>query len=54
MNDLYRKLDLVSDRETFLDFVRALIADRKEEIAKERQTAISPYGPGANGWEIPP
>jgi hypothetical protein len=44
-------LERVTDRESFLAFVRALIADREDEVAKERLRPISPWGPGANGWE---
>ena len=51
MNDLSQKLEQVKDRESFFDFVRALIEDRKEEVIQERQIPGSPYGPGANGWE---
>lgn len=44
-------LEHVVDRETFLAFVNALVADREDEVAKEKVTPSSPYGPGANGWE---
>lgn len=43
--------DRVTDRESFLDFVRALAADKKDEVVKERVWPSSPWGPGANGWE---
>jgi hypothetical protein len=41
----------VCDQSSFLAFVRALVADREDEVAKERAKPSSPYGPGANGWE---
>ena len=44
-------LEKVKDRASFLIFVAALIADRKQSVEKERQRPSSPYGPDANGWE---
>jgi hypothetical protein len=41
----------VSDSKSLLEFVRMLIADRKDEASKEMIRPSSPYGPGANGWE---
>lgn len=51
MTELYKKLEMVTDRESFFDFVHALIADRQEEVAKEKKNPSNPYGSGANGWE---
>ena len=34
-----------------LEFVRALIADRENEVAKGAQSPSPRYGPGADGWE---
>jgi hypothetical protein len=48
--ELHDYLDRVQDRATFLNFVEALVQDR-EEVARERETPSSPYGPGAKGWE---
>lgn len=48
MTDLEDKLDRVTDRETFLEFVRALAADRAE-MAKDE--AKYPYGGQPDGWE---
>lgn len=48
---LHDYLERVRDRQTFLDFVQALIDDRTEEVEKERARPSSPYGPGANGWQ---
>ena len=41
----------VHDRDSFLAFVRALIADRRDEAEEERARPSSPWGPGADGWE---
>lgn len=49
--DLYAKLEAVADRDSFLAFVRAPIADREDEVAKEKINPNSPWGAGANGWE---
>jgi hypothetical protein len=50
-SDLQSKLDAVCDEGTFLALVAALAADREDEVAKEKASPSSPYGPGANGWE---
>jgi hypothetical protein len=44
-------LEAVHDRASFLEFVRALMRDREEEVRKEKLSPSSPYGPGAGGWE---
>jgi len=44
-------LNAVQDKHSFLVFVKALTADRQDEVAKERVSPSSPYGRGANGWE---
>jgi hypothetical protein len=49
--ELHEQADAVSDWSSLLAFVKALIADREAEIAKENQSPSPPYGPGANGWE---
>ncbi len=49
--ELYRLLKHVNDRKSFFAFVRALIDDRVDEMAKEKAHPSSPWGPGANGWE---
>ena len=41
----------VRDEDSFLEFVQALIADRVDEIEKEKAAPSSPYGTAANGWE---
>src|SRR3954452_1110305 len=40
----------VNDRASFFAFVRALAADRRDEDQRGAQV-VSPFGPGANGWE---
>jgi hypothetical protein len=49
--DLDDLLDQVHDRESFLEFVRALAYDRQDSVARERESPSSPYGPDAGGWE---
>ena len=44
-------LESVHDSKSFLVFVKELIADRENEIKKEKISPSSPFGPGANGWE---
>ena len=44
-------LEKVTDQETFLRFVRALIGDRLDEEEKEPIQPSSSWGPGANGWQ---
>jgi hypothetical protein len=44
-------LDNVKDRETFIEFVWALIRDRKETVAKEKEAPESQRGYGAFGWQ---
>jgi hypothetical protein len=51
MTELVKKLERVDDCESFLDFVRALIVDRKKEVMKERVDPDSPYVFGQDEWE---
>jgi hypothetical protein len=44
-------LDQVRDRDSFLEFVRALIRDREASVASEHESPGSPWGPDAGGWE---
>jgi hypothetical protein len=44
-------LETVNDSRSFLSFARELVADREDQVKKERASPSSPYGPGANGWE---
>ena len=50
-DELDRLLDNVTDANSFLRFVEALVADREDELAKEKENPSNPFGPGANGWE---
>jgi hypothetical protein len=50
-NNLRKLLDEVHDEQSFLKFVEALIADRTDEVEREKIKPSSPYGAGANGWE---
>jgi hypothetical protein len=49
--ELHDLLEQVKDRESFLVFVGALFEDWEDAVQKEKLTANSPYGRGANGWE---
>jgi hypothetical protein len=48
VDDLRSKLDKVDDRESFVDFVKALAEDRREKAANEK---AYPYGGQPDGWE---
>ncbi len=50
-SDVQSKLDAAGDDKTFIAFIAALAADREDEVAQEKISPSSPYGPGANGWE---
>lgn len=50
-NRLWAAVHTVKDQGTFVAFCRELIADRDEEVRKEKTSPSSPWGPGANGWE---
>jgi hypothetical protein len=44
-------LEQVHDRESFFEFVRALIADREEAVRRERESPSDPYATtDAGGW----
>jgi len=49
--DLLKQLDKVIDEKTFLEFARALQADKEDENRKEKSRPSSPYSHGRNGWE---
>ena len=44
-------LDRVKDHQTFLEFARALQADKADEDQKENENPSEPFSPGWNGWE---
>jgi len=44
-------LEAVNDRETFIEFVRALIRDREASVLREQQAPESRRGYGAFGWQ---
>ena len=48
---LSEMLDNVSDEKSFLQFVEALIADRRLAVAMQKESPTSPWGPDAGGWE---
>lgn len=49
--ELHETVAAVTDPQSFLNFVRELIADREDEVRKEKTDPSSPHSPGANGWE---
>lgn len=49
--ELDKKFEAVSDRDSFLEFVTALIMDREDEVARDKENPSSPYIIGNNGWE---
>jgi len=49
--DLDELLEAVVDRDSFLVFVKALISDRQDEVAKEKENPSSQWGAGENSWE---
>ena len=48
--DLESYLNRVSDEESFLDFVRALQADKEASSSDEKHKPSSPYGSASGGW----
>ncbi|MGG6267648.1 hypothetical protein ACQ4M3_11680 [Leptolyngbya sp. AN03gr2] len=44
-------LEAVEDRETFIEFVRALIRDREASVLREQQASEFQRGYGAFGWQ---
>jgi len=49
--ELEAYLDNVVDIKTFLEFAKALQADKEDEDRKEKKNSANPYGSGHNGWE---
>lgn len=49
--ELHEQADAVDDGHTLLEFIKALIADREDELAKESRYPCSPYTAGVNGWQ---
>ena len=49
--ELTEYLEKVTDKESFLGFVRALQADKEDENTKEKKNRSNPYSHGWNGWE---
>jgi hypothetical protein len=51
MENLSNLVEAVSDRQSFLVFVKVLVADRSMAEELENESPSSPNGPGALGWE---
>ena len=50
-NEMITRLKAVTDANSFLAFVHALVADRESAVQREKAQPSSPYGPDAGGWE---
>lgn len=50
MSELHDKLDKVHDRDSFLDFVRALVIDRAANAAAWESSTIEGYLDAAVSW----
>jgi hypothetical protein len=50
-NEMIARLEAVTDANSFLAFVHALVADRESAVQRERTQPSSPWGPDAGGWE---
>jgi len=48
---LHDFLEQVNSERSLLDFIEALIKDRRQAIAAEERNPASPYGSDAGGWE---
>jgi hypothetical protein len=51
VTNVHEILERVDSRESFLEFVRALAADRVASVAEEAVSPSSGSGPEAGGWE---
>ena len=49
--NLVEMYEAVVDEATFIQFVKALAADRRNAEEMEKAKPSSPYGPDAGGWE---
>lgn len=49
--DLDTLLDQVKDEQSFLEFVRALLADKEDEDQKQKENPANPHSHGWNGWQ---
>jgi hypothetical protein len=49
--ELIDYLSRVEDQKSFIEFAKALQADKEDEIRKEKEKPSNPYSHGWNGWE---
>ena len=47
----FELIEKVNSLETFLEFIKALMLDKRDEDEKEKLKPSSPYSSGYNGWE---
>ncbi|MGY3451338.1 DUF7660 family protein [Bradyrhizobium sp. USDA 4353] len=50
-DELIARWEAVTDANSFLAFVHALVADRVSAVESEKVQPSSPWGPDAGGWE---
>jgi len=50
VGDLHKRLDAVHDKASFLEFIRALVDDRRVEAEEEAKDPSGPWGGSPNGW----
>jgi hypothetical protein len=48
---LHDLLAVVNSDRSFLDFIAALVKDRRDAMIAEKQNPTSPYGADAGGWQ---
>ena len=49
--ELHEHLERVTDEKSFLEFAKALMADKEDEDRKEKENPASPYSHVWNGWQ---
>jgi hypothetical protein len=49
--ELIDYLNKVEDQNSFIEFAKALQADKEDENRKEKEKPSNPYSNGWNGWE---
>jgi hypothetical protein len=49
--ELHEYLERVVDEHSFLEFAKALVADKEDEDRKEKVNPLNPYSHGWNGWQ---
>ena len=50
-DEMMTRLEAVTDANSFLAFVHALVADRESAVQRQKAQPSTPWGPDAGGWE---